>query len=70
MKIRLEIVSLFVILLLACSPVSRAQYLHNFQQDDTLQRKLFLNESLLKKEKAVKGIGSNYAEDYKRIYKE
>lgn len=66
MKIRLGIFSLLIL----CSALLPAQSLHPFQKDDTLQRKLFLNESLVKKEAAINGADKNFAEDYKRIYKD
>lgn len=48
----------------------QAQTLHSFLEDDTLVRKLHLNESLRKREETINQIGKDYAEDYKRIYKD
>jgi Zn-dependent protease with chaperone function len=44
--------------------------IYSFQQDDTLIRKNFLEQSLKKKEDALKSPDKTFASDYKKIYRQ
>lgn len=65
-----KLILLFSLVILRHCAVAQLSTVHSFQEDDTLLRKAFHEESLRKKKQLISSTEKKLAADYKKIYEE